>query len=181
MKKLVLRNDRLDNATWLFTAGGMALAGLGALVGLIVMNVRDPKALWMGPKVLYPQTIYIVFDVVVLLLTLAMAGLAIYRGKKAFNRRAQLVIDTKGIHDRRARGRKIAWSEVAEISSSLLSEGGIATLAQLKIVTNYGETVAIDVLGLDKDLPTIVSAVKKIRKAAAGDRLPDTPPNDSGS
>jgi hypothetical protein len=176
MKKLVLRNDRLDNATWLFTAGGMAVAGLAALVGLVVMNVRDPKALWMGPKVLYPQTIYIVFDVVVFLLTLAMVGLAIYRGKRAFNRRVQLVIDTTGIHDRRPGGRKVPWSEVAEISSALMSQGGIATLAQLKVVTNYGETVAIDVLGLDKDLQTILSVVKKIRKAAAGDRLPGLPP-----
>ena len=55
MNKLVLRNDLLDSGAWFVTAAVVAVLGLACLCGLVVANVRDPKALWMGRSVKYPQ------------------------------------------------------------------------------------------------------------------------------
>lgn len=90
MSKLVLRNNRLDNTAWLATAAVFAVAGLAAFGGLVVANLRDPKARWMGPKVSSSRAIYLCFEVVTLLLALAMFALAIWRAKKVFDRSIQM-------------------------------------------------------------------------------------------
>jgi hypothetical protein len=172
MDKLVLRNSRLDSGTWFATASVFAIAGLLSLGGLVVMNVRDPKALWMGPSVKYPQAIYLVFDGLTLAWAVAMTGLAIFKGKKFFDRSIQLTVDAEGIHDHRGEGQEIAWHEVAELTDWVLYSGAIATAAQLKVLTKDGSTVGVDILGLDQDHKAILKAVKKIAKEAARGRKP---------
>jgi hypothetical protein len=167
MNKLVLKNDRLDSATWFVTAGVFAIVGLGALAGLIVANIRDPKALWMGPSVKYPQVIYLVFDGFLTLVILAMAGLAIFKGKRFFDRSVQLIIDSEGIQDFRGKGRKLGWADITEIKDWAIYSGAIATAAQLKVTTKKGKTIGIDVLGLDQDHKAIFQAVKQMVKRAA--------------
>jgi hypothetical protein len=170
MDRLVLRNSRLDSGTWFATAMVFALAGLLSFGGLVVMNVRDPQALWMGSSVKYPQIIYLVFDGLTLAWAVAMTGLAIFKGKKFFDRSAQLTVDTDGIHDHRGQGQEIAWHEVAELTDWVLYSGAIATAAQLKLLTKDGLEIGIDILGLDQDHKAILKAVKQIAKEAARGR-----------
>jgi hypothetical protein len=167
MDKLVLKNSRLDSGAWFFTAAAFAVIGLLSLVGLIVANIRDPKALWMGPSVTHPQMIYIFLQGLALLCMAAMTGLAVYKGKKFFDRSIQLVIDNTGIHDHRAGGEDIAWSEITEVTEWALISGGIVTAAQLKVVTEDESTIGVDILGLDQDHKDIVKAARRMMKEAA--------------
>jgi hypothetical protein len=170
VEKLVLRNNRLDSAAWFLTAAVFAIVGLLALVGLIVANVRDPKALWMGPSVQYPQAIYLFLQGLALVVLVAMTALVVFKGKKFFDRSVQLTIDATGIHDNRGSGQAIAWSEVAELTDWALYSGSIATAAQLKVATTDGSTIGVDILGLDQDHKAIFKAAKKIMKQVARGR-----------
>jgi hypothetical protein len=170
MEKLVLRNNRLDSAAWFLTAAVFALVGLLALAGLIVANVRDPKALWMGPSVQAPQLIYLFLQGLALVVLVAMTALAVFKGKKFFDRSVQLTIDATGIHDHRGSGQDIAWSEVTELTDWALYSGTIATAAQLKVATTEGQMVGVDILGLDQDPKTILKAAKRIMKQVARGR-----------
>jgi hypothetical protein len=163
-------NNRLDSAAWFLTAAVFALVGLLALAGLIVANVRDPKALWMGPSAQYPQAIYLFVRALALVVLVAMTALAVFKGKKFFDRSVQLTIDATGIHDHRGSGQEIAWSEVAELTDWSLYSGTIATAAQLKVATTEGQTVGVDILGLDQDHKAILKAAKQIMKQAARGR-----------
>jgi hypothetical protein len=62
MRALTLRNDRSQRGVWLFTLLAFAVLGAAMLIGLAVMNVRDPKALWMGPQVKAPQAVYLFLE-----------------------------------------------------------------------------------------------------------------------
>jgi hypothetical protein len=167
MSELVLRNSRLDSGTWCATAAGFALAGLVGLGGLVLANVHDPAARWMGSNVLYPQTIYLIFDGVLLLLAAAMAWLAVVKARQFFDRSVRLLIDADGIHDRRPPTRHdLPWSQVAALSDWALASGGIVTAARLLVETRDGEKVGIDVLGLDQDPKAILKAAKKIMRQA---------------
>ena len=175
MEKLVLRNDRVDSGTWFFTAAAFALAGLGCVCGLVVANVRDPKALWMGPDVKAPQAVYLFLEGLALVVTLAMAGLAVYKGRKFFDRSVQLVIDGTGVHDARANGRETLWSQVTEVKGWSLYSGSIATAAQLRLMMKNGSTVVVDILGLDLDHKSIANAAGAILEQARSNRGGDVP------
>jgi hypothetical protein len=166
MNKLVLKNDSADCGTWFFTASAFAAVGLLCFGGLIAANVYDPKALWMGPNVTAPQTIYFIFEGFMLLVALGMTCLAVLKGRQFFDSSDQLIIDETGIHDLRPDGDEILWSEVDGISDWALSSGGIITAAQLHVRTRDGETVAIDVLGLDQDHKAILQAARQFLKVA---------------
>ena len=71
MNALILKNDRLDCGTWFVTAAVLGMLGLAALCGLIVANVRDPAALFMGPAVKSPQLVYLFLEGLALVWALA--------------------------------------------------------------------------------------------------------------
>ena len=73
MKQLLLRNSALHNGAWFFTSAVFAVGGLAAFCGLVVANLRDPKALWMGSSVSYPQAIYLFLDALAILVGLLIA------------------------------------------------------------------------------------------------------------
>jgi hypothetical protein len=166
MTHLVLRNNRLDAGTWFVTALVFALGGVAALVGLIVMNINDPTAKWMGPAVKVPQTIYLIFDGFVLLITAGMMFLAFVKRKQMSDKSVQLTIDENGIHGLRTNDNDLAWDEVSRIKLMAMQSGGIATMARLVVNTSAGDEVGIDILGLDQDPQTIVAATQKIMKDA---------------
>jgi hypothetical protein len=167
MTTLVLRNDRLDSGTWFVTSAVFAVVGLACFCGLVVANVRDPKALWMGPAVSSPQVIYLVFDGFLLLISALMAWAALFKSKKFFDRSVQLTFDEAGIHDHRD-GRDIAWSQVVRISGRSLYSGAIATMARLEIAIKDGTTVGIDILGLDRDHKAILDAAEAMAAEKLG-------------
>jgi hypothetical protein len=168
MKKLELRNGLLHNGAWFVTALAFAVAGLGSFCGLMVANVRDPKALWMGPNVQYAQGIYVFLDALALLVGLALGFLAFHYGRKLLNRSAQLRVDEKGIRDLRPGGEKIPWSEVTAVGLAAQQSKGVLVGAKLEVVTKAGDTVAVDIFNLDMDPQRILKTVKEIRKAARG-------------
>jgi hypothetical protein len=167
MKKLVLRNSRLHNGAWFFTAALFTVAGLGSFFGLVVANVYDPKALWMGSNVQYAQAIYVFLDVLALLIGLGMSYLAIRTGKKLLDRSVQVMVDETGIHDRRPDGEDIGWSEVAGVgvATQHSPQGGLIG-ARLEVVMKTGGTADVDIFNLDMDPQRILKTVKQIRKTA---------------
>jgi hypothetical protein len=165
MNTLVLRNSRADCGTWLFAGGLLCVICLAALIGLIVANLRDPAARWMGSNVQSPQIVYLFLEGLAFVIALGMGALAFYKGKKFFDRSVQLTIDETGIHDHR-KGKRIAWSEVDGIDNRTMLSGGIVTMAQLEVRMEKGSTVAVDIMSLDQDHGAIFKAARKILKQA---------------
>jgi hypothetical protein len=167
MKKSLLRDRLLHNGAWSFTAAAFAVGGIGSLCGLMVANVRDPKALWLGSNVSHPQAICLFLDAQTLLAGVALGWLAVRGDRKPLDRSLQLAVDEEGIHDWRPGGEEIPWSEVSavEVSAQHLPQG-MLTGAKLEVVRKAGGTVTIDLFNLDRDHKAILKAVKQIRKAA---------------
>jgi hypothetical protein len=164
--KIVLRNARGDNLAWFFTGCAFVSAGLAGFCGLVIANMRDPSGRWLGPSVKSPQVIYLVLEGLTLIFVLAGVTVAIVRGKRAFDRSVQLTIDEAGIHDFRSAGQEIRWADVADIKPLTHYSGAIAVIAQLQVVTKSGDTLAIDVLGLDQDHKAILKQIQRIRSTA---------------
>jgi hypothetical protein len=167
MKKLLLRNSLAHNGAWFLTAAAFAVAGLASFCGLVIANVRDPKAVWMGSSVQSPQLIYLFLDVLALLVGLGLGFLAIRFGKKLLDRSVQVSVDEAGIHDHRSEGEEVLWPEVTAVDvAAQHSPQGALIGTKLEVVTKAGRTVAVDVFNLDQDHKGILRAVKHIWRGA---------------
>lgn len=162
MNELELRNNRLDSCAWVVASGALAILCLAALFGLIVANLRDPKAQFMGPEVKSPQLVYFFLEGLALVCMLLMIPLAFLKATKLLDRSVQITIDATGIHDHRGLPQTIAWSEVAKLSHQAFQTNGITTSAHLLITTATGEDVRLDILGLELDHEAIAPAAKEI-------------------
>jgi hypothetical protein len=120
-----------------------------------------------------PQLVYLFLQGLALVWALAMAGLAVYKGRKFFDRSVQLVLDESGIHDYRARrdragSQELAWSKVDEVKGHFIYTNGIATSARLQVALKEGATIGVDILGLDHPPKVIIDAAGVLLRTAHG-------------